>query len=90
MAVEPGLKTLDSDPISSESFGPRTGAGDNINTSRIRGVATKAARRTDQTGVHRFRRGYRSSAGHAEAPVLVKPEQFANLTANDENYALAA
>jgi hypothetical protein len=48
------------------------------------------ARHDDFPGVNWFRRGLQSSLGHAEVQVLVNPTAIANLTANDETYALAA
>ena len=53
-----------------------------------RGINRGAPRRSP--GVNWFRRGLQSSSGHAEAQVLVNPTAIANLTANDETYALAA
>ena len=66
----------------------RSGMIDVLERVTLCGINRSAPRRLP--GVNWFRRGLQSSSGHAEAQVLVNPTAIANLTANDETYALAA
>ena len=79
-----GLKTGKSIPCTSRDAGRERGA------RWYHDGLEQFARHDDFPGVNRFRRGLQESSGHAEAQVLVNPTAIANLTANDETYALAA